>query len=64
MCTQCQHIDADHVDGRCKRCDCTQFAHPREIDRVDLSGQKYAAIAATPLRLTSSVKVPPTGGSW
>jgi hypothetical protein len=36
-----------------------------EFDRVDLRGPTvYVAVPPTPLRLTSDVKVPPTGGSW
>lgn len=57
MCSNsnCQHLGVDHIDGRCKYCACTEFAHPRVIERVDLAGQKYVAIAPTPVKLTSDI---------
>jgi hypothetical protein len=63
-CGYCSHIDADHKDdGRCGRCECPGFQMPKAIERVDLAGQKYVASAPSPLKLTSDVRVPPSG-SW
>jgi len=62
MCRQCGHIDSEHLDGCCGKCECGQFQQPGVIEHVVMPGPQYVAIAPQPLKLTDGPRHPPLNG--